>query len=121
MRWQIQAFALGLSACTIAACSTSAGQSDAQCRSTETLALRAQLWTRADHLSAALSTLQALDRHDTAIAYSTLEAELTSNITVLRALLPEASEGDRGKLEEELKEAEIYAHDHKLRIVKPRD
>jgi hypothetical protein len=121
MRLQIQAFALVLYACTIAACSTSAGESDVQCRSTETLALRAQLWTHANHLSAALSTLQALNRRDTAIAYNTLEAELASNITVLRSLLPEASEGDRSKLEEELKEAEIYAREHKLGIVKPRD
>ena len=121
MRLQTRAFALLLCGCAITGCSTNAAESDAQCRTTEALALRAQLWTRVNQLSTALSTLRALDRHDTALAYNLLRAELTSNITVLQSLLPQASEGDRSTLEEELKEAEMYARQHDLRIVKPKD
>ena len=108
-----------LMASVVAACSSSTASNDTQCQSIERNALTAQAWTQVNHLSAALSALQALDRRDEAVAYNTLQAELTSTIPVLRSLLPTTTGKDRDTIEESLTEAEMYARQHNLKVVPP--
>lgn len=88
------------------------------CESVEQKALQNVVLASVNNLSASLSALRSIRESDSKLAITTLEAGLRSNLTIVYALLPELS-GDKKIIEDTLREAEKYAKDHGLKIIKP--
>ena len=86
-------------------------------------AIRALLIEHAHSVSAATSALESIDRGELDVARSTLEAEVTSGLTVLYALREDAKA--QAKVEETqliaeaIQEAEDYVSKKKLKVVRP--
>jgi hypothetical protein len=98
--------------------STGCGAAEVSCKPTEQAALRTQAMSQANALSAVVSALRALRQNDSELAISTLEGQLKSNLTVLSVLSREL-EGNQDIVKEALSEAQQYAAEHQLKVVKP--
>lgn len=96
-----------------------ANATEDSCRSTEENAFKTVVTAKANALSATLSALRSLRQGDSELAISTLEADLRSNVTSLYVLLPELS-GEKRAMEQTLREAEKYAAENGIKILKPK-
>jgi hypothetical protein len=74
---------------------------------------------RAQAVSAATSALESIDRGEIDVARSTLEAEVSSGLTVLYALRSEARKEDSQLITEAVRDAESYAKKNGLHVVRP--
>lgn len=87
-------------------------------RSLEENALKAQVMTTLNGMDAALSALKALRQNDRELAMATLESQLRSDMTKLYAFLPSMGDEDRRLVQEALRDAEQYAKQQNLRLVR---
>jgi hypothetical protein len=86
-------------------------------------AIRGLLIARAQAVSAATSALESIDRGEIDVARSTLEAQVTSGLTVLYSLREDVktqAKADEVQLiDGAIQEAEDYASRKKLKVVRP--
>jgi len=79
----------------------------------------ALLMAKAASTSSAVSALNSLDRGDLKVARSTLEAQVVSGITVLRAMESEKTAASAEMIDEAISEAEAYLTRHNLSAPAP--
>ena len=79
----------------------------------------ALLVSKAQSTSSAVSALNSLDNGDVKVARSTLEAQVISGITVLRALESEQTSASAEVIAQAINEAEAYMKRHGLTVPAP--
>ena|SRR5688572_13542084 len=72
----------------------------------------ALLMAKAESTSSAVSALKSLDKGDVKVARSTLEAQVVSGLTVLRAMQSEKTPVSAEMIDEAISEAEDYLKSH---------
>jgi hypothetical protein len=82
-------------------------------------AIRGLIVAQAQAVSVATSALESIDRTEMDVARSTLEAEVSSGLTVLYTLRSEARKEDSQLITEVIQEAESYAKRKGLHVVRP--
>jgi hypothetical protein len=82
-------------------------------------ALQGFLVARAHSVSAATSALESIDRGEIEVARSTLEAEVTSGLAVLRTAGAEARKADAQLIADVIDQAESYAKRKNLKVILP--
>jgi hypothetical protein len=81
-------------------------------------ATRGLVVERAQAVSVAASALESIDRGEIDVARSTLEAQLSSGLTVLYTLRSEARKEDLQSITEAIQDAESYARKKGLHVVR---
>lgn len=107
-----------LTAGAILLLSAGCGAADVACKPNEEAALQALAMSQANALSAVVSALRELRRNDSELAISTLEGQLKSSMTALTVLSRDLK-GNQDIVKEVLSEAQQYADEHQLKVVKP--
>jgi hypothetical protein len=82
-------------------------------------AARGLVVARAQAVSVATSALESIDRGEIDVARSTLEAQVASGLTVLYTLRSEARKEDSQLITEAIQDAENYAKEKGLHVVRP--
>jgi hypothetical protein len=82
-------------------------------------AVRGLVVARAQAVSVATSALESIDRGEMDVTRSTLEAQVSSGLTVLYTLRSEARKEDSQLITEAIQEAESYAKRKGLHVVRP--
>jgi hypothetical protein len=94
------------------------GAAEVACKPNEQAALQALAMSEANALSAVVSALRELRRNDSELAISTLEGQLKTSLTALNVLSRDLK-GTQEIVKEVLSEAQQYADEHQLKVVKP--
>jgi hypothetical protein len=79
----------------------------------------ALLMAKASSTSSAISALNSLDKGEVKVARSTLEAQVVSGLTVLRAMQSEKTSVSAEMIDEAISEAEDYLKRHNLSAPTP--
>lgn len=97
----------------------SCSMQDTSCHKSELNAVAAVALGQANDLSAVQSTLEALQRRDAEVAKNTLEQQLKADLTTLYAIRAQVSGDNLTIVNEAIANAERYADENKLVIIKP--
>jgi hypothetical protein len=89
------------------------------CPQTADGAVQGLVVARAQAVSIATSALESIDRGEIDVARSTLEAQVSSGLTVLYTLRSEARKEDSQLITEAIQDAESYARKKGLHVVRP--
>lgn len=118
--YSLAKYLVALSICSflfvLTACVSS---SESSARASDNAAIRGLLVSKAEEVSAATSALESIDRGEIDVARSTLEAQVSSGLTVLYALRADARKEDAQLITDAIQEAEGYVKRKNLTVVRP--